>query len=216
MCCVTGVVARVTHGNQGSAPPSPQLQSSRSAESTPRKNIVSTILSSLDHLPDTHSYFTLEHLPLLFIALNPFTPLFSLSLTHYSSFFLPYTLPDTHSHFTLEHLPLSFALCPFNPLLPFISHPLLLIPHSSSLIPSPDTALPLTNYLPSHIPYFFTFYRLVPFPCRPLNYLPHPHPLPLGKYYCRFLDPLNNFFFPLSLFPLFPPFGAVMSRIFFI
>lgn len=37
-----GVVARVTHGSQGSAPSSPQLPSSRSAsaESTPRKNIL--------------------------------------------------------------------------------------------------------------------------------------------------------------------------------
>ncbi|MPC51984.1 hypothetical protein E2C01_045843 [Portunus trituberculatus] len=34
-----GAVARVTHGGQGSAPPSPQLSSSRSADNTPKKNI---------------------------------------------------------------------------------------------------------------------------------------------------------------------------------
>ncbi|XP_063883792.1 ras GTPase-activating protein raskol-like isoform X4 [Scylla paramamosain] len=39
----TGAVARVTHGSQGSAPPSPQLSSSRSADSTPKKNILQRI-----------------------------------------------------------------------------------------------------------------------------------------------------------------------------
>ncbi|XP_063883791.1 ras GTPase-activating protein raskol-like isoform X3 [Scylla paramamosain] len=40
---VRGAVARVTHGSQGSAPPSPQLSSSRSADSTPKKNILQRI-----------------------------------------------------------------------------------------------------------------------------------------------------------------------------
>ncbi|XP_045114208.1 uncharacterized protein LOC123506307 isoform X2 [Portunus trituberculatus] len=39
----TGAVARVTHGGQGSAPPSPQLSSSRSADNTPKKNILQRI-----------------------------------------------------------------------------------------------------------------------------------------------------------------------------